>query len=134
MAHSFYERGNITVDENFARFGSKSFAIDKVNSVEVRRQKVGNPWAVVATVIALVCLLIVLPDPGGSPVALILLLVFGFAAFYGYKNPPKDKIHLYRITSSSEAQAFESTNGDEVLDLRDAIENAMVAKTQRTGV
>ncbi len=131
MTHSFYERGNITVDDNFARFGSKSFAIDKVNSVEVRREKVSNSGAALAVAATLICLLVALSSPG--PISIFLAIVFGLLAFHGYKNPPKDKHHLYLMTSSSEAQAFESTDVDEVRKLRNAIENAMVAKTRRTG-
>ena len=33
---------NITVDNDFARFGSKSYAINKINSVEVRERKLGG--------------------------------------------------------------------------------------------
>jgi len=32
----YYERGDISVDDNFARFGTKSYAINKINSVDVR--------------------------------------------------------------------------------------------------
>ena len=40
-----YQRGHVTVDDNFARFGSKSYAINKITSVDVRmHEKRRSGW------------------------------------------------------------------------------------------
>jgi hypothetical protein len=125
----------ITVDRDFARFGSKSYAINKINTVEVRERKPhGIIGALICSSIALICLISVFPSlntPGGNPGASIAFtLIFGGLALWLWRRSGIIEYQLFLMTSSSEAQAFTSRSGDEVYGLRDSIEQAMVGRTE----
>jgi len=123
----------VTVDRDFARFGAKSYAINKINSVEVRERKPnGKGGAIVCGVLATFCGFGALgsltsPD-GGTIVWLIVAAVFGFAAYSLWQESKIVEYQLFLMTSSSEAQAFVSRREDEVISLRDRIEQAMAGR------
>ena len=120
-----YKSGNISIDDHFARFGGKSFAINKINSVEVREQRTpGNKVYVIWWIIAAVLALGALPDGTWALLALAI-----FAALVGWSKwrsrNPVSTYSLYLVTSSSEAQACQTSDKAEVERLRDAVESAI---------
>ena len=64
-------KGNVQIDDKFARFGSKSYAINKINSVDVRSHRPhGEAVVYVAGLLALIFVLAAvgsMSDPNGSP-------------------------------------------------------------------
>jgi hypothetical protein len=124
--------GSVLVDDDFARFGEKSFAIDKVNSVDVRTERVSNTGFVVFLVMMIFSSLVLIGNLA-SPGAWIATGVFGLATWYMFKNPPKDTYKMFLTTSSSETQAFVTTDLEEVQKLRSAIERAMVERNRKVG-
>lgn len=122
----------VSVDANFARFGGKSYAINKINSVEVRTHKPHGEGAIWACgLIALLCLLVFIGSlsalEGPSVVTLVIGAIFGGLAYRAWRNSKIREYQLFLMTSSSEAQAFVTRNRDEVFALRDSIEKAMAA-------
>lgn len=121
----------VSIDDDFARFGGKSYAINKINSVEVReRQPHGLGGALVCGLIAFV-LIIVASDHTGNPNAdpsttyVIAAIFAGLAVWQGVRSRIRE-YHLFLMTSSSETQAFVTRDEEEVVSLRDAIEEAMI--------
>jgi hypothetical protein len=132
-----YSDNQVQVDTNFVRSGSKSFAINKINSVEIRAKKTAGSWA---WIIYGIILLLFLPgmiasffvkdEAGGAGdgqiFLFILVAIFG-ALFYRSFNRRKSRrtFELYLMTSSGEVQAFMTQDRSEIDRLRDAIEVAM---------
>lgn len=123
----------VTVDNDFARFGDKSYAINKINTVEVR-ETYPHPMGLFAILVGLGAVaailfgLLVLPG-GFYGVGLFFLTVGSLMGLYSYNAAQRSEIRTYSLvlmTSSSEAQAFTSPNRDEVESLRAKIEQAMV--------
>ncbi len=119
--------GNVSVDEDFARFGSKSYAINKINSVEVRVAYPHGRTAMWAFGILAVLMLSFAAGEGGTT-ALIIAVVTGALALWAWKRSKLRLFQLYVMTSSSEAQAYQSQKEAETIALRDAIERAMAAR------
>jgi hypothetical protein len=126
MATHGFAQGHVSVDNDFARFGSKSYAINKINSVEVRSERMGSdlPW-IICGAIAAICGFAFLGDP--NPGSLIGGLIFGGLAYLLFKSAQRYNHKLYLMTSSSEVQALQSQDKSEIDQLRNAIEAAMVA-------
>lgn len=127
------ESTRVSVDGDFARFGNKSYAINKINSVEVRAHKpYGHSAMLVWGLLALICALSGLAQlgesSGGALFTLGLAALFGFLAYKAWEKSQIIEYQLFLMTSSSEAQAFVSRNGSEVQALRDRIESAMSRK------
>jgi hypothetical protein len=126
----------ITVDKDFARFGSKSYAINKINTVEVRERKPhGIGGAIICGVIALVLFFGAvgngLNSTGeGAGTAIVAAIIFGGLAYWAWKQSKIVEYQLFLMTSSSSTQAYTSRDGDEVMNLRDSIESAMVGSGQ----
>ena len=123
--------GGISVDKDFARFGSKSYAINKINTVEVReRQPYGLGSAVICGLIGLAAVGIgrgQMNTHNGSPAGMIVVgVMFLGLTVWLWKRSTIVEYQLFLMTSSSEAQAYTSRDQDEVLSLRDSIEAAMV--------
>lgn len=119
-----YQQGKVSVDEHFARFGSKSYAIDKINSVDVRvEKKTSNTWILFA-ICALMALAIGFNSIGGW----VAILFFSVFTFLTYRNQPAPVYHLMLATSSGEVQATSAGDRDAIADLRRAIESAMTQK------
>lgn len=123
----------VSVDADFARFGNKSYAINKINSVEVRsRRPYGQGAMFVWGLLAIICGLSGLGQladaAGGAILTLAFAVLFGFLAWKAWQKSHVVEYQLFLMTSSSEAQAFVSRDGDEVQALRDRIEGAMARK------
>ena len=123
----YYRSGGISVDKDFARFGSKSYAINKINTVDVRER---NPYGSLMLVIGGLCLLIsilvcVTNFTGGS---FVVALAFAGITYWGWLRSQTVVYDLYLKTSSSDVQAYESRDGNEVTKLRVAVEQAMIAR------
>ena len=123
----------VSVDADFARFGDKSYAINKINSVEVRSRKPHGQgamfaWGLFSLIFALSGLGQLGAATGGALVMLGLAGLFGFLAHKAWRNSQIVEYQLFLMTSSSEAQAFITRDGDEVQALRDCIERAMARK------
>lgn len=125
----FYESGNVRVDEHFARFGSKAFAINKINSVEVRVQHTpaSNAWIGVAIVGALVGLAAFGGQaPQGAITAFFAWIGTAVIAYFMWRGAePSDLYSLFLMTSSTEAQAYVTNDANDIRALRDAIEHAV---------
>lgn len=126
-----YQNGDITIDNNFARFGAKSFAINKINSVEVRSETVPGSkayralWTLAAVFVILTISNIVQGEAAtGSFVAAAVLGLLGF--FMWEKRHDVTTHRLFLVTSSAEAQAFVTHDWNDITELRTAIEDAMV--------
>lgn len=121
----------VLVDDDFARFGNKSYAINKINSVEVReRQPHGKGGAILCGIIAAISLLAFLggfADPEGpSWGGLVFAALFSAFAWALWQKAKIREYHLFLMTSSSEAQAFVTRDEGEVYGLRQQIETAML--------
>lgn len=122
-----YQHGAISVDETFARFGSKSYAIAKINSVDVRSRRRGGDlgWIVVG----LISFILLAAGIANWNTA---LLCYGAAAAviaFFMRRGARIIVHrLYLSTSNAEAQAFESENRSLIVGMRDAIEAAIALK------
>ena len=120
-----YQRGNISVDRDFARFGAKSYAINKINTVEVREEpaKLGWVW-----VLGLVGAFLIIGNLGDfSLIGFLIAVAFCAAAYFVWRNA-RPTYRLFLMTSSSEVQAYESQDGEEIMGLRNAVEAAMVGR------
>lgn len=120
----------VSVDADFARFGNKSYAINKINSVEVRARRPFGPgwlilWGGLTAISAVMAYSLGRAD---------WLLFGGVAAFFAYRAWKKSKTieyQLFLMTSSSEAQALVSRDGGQIQGLRDRIEKAMAGQLAR---
>lgn len=122
----------ISVDRDFARFGSKSYAINKINTVEVReRQPHGMGGVIIAGLIAGICFVAgfgQISQQGGGGQTIVIGLLLAGLAFWLWKRTKIIEYQLFLMTSSSETQAFVSNDHDEVMGLRDSIESAMTGR------
>lgn len=124
----------VSVDRDFARFGSKTYAINKINSVEVRARKPHGQRAVYLWgLLSLICVLSFMgsmSDPKSDTSAGILFFaaLFGFLAWRAWLRSQIIEYQLFLMTSSSEAQAISSRDVDMIASLRDRIERAMAGQ------
>lgn len=114
----------VSVDNDFARFGAKSYAINKITSVEIREVKAANAGCMASLLGVAAALSLVIAI--GFPPFLIFALAFGFGAYAAWKKAKRITYQLFLITAASEQQAFESFNRDDVYGLRDQVEAAML--------
>jgi hypothetical protein len=125
----------VTVDNDFARFGDKSYAINKINTVEVREIS-PHPMGLFAILIGLgsaaaILFGILVLTGGFYEVGMFFLIVGSLMGLYCHHASQRAEIRTYSLvlmTSSSEAQAFTSPNRDEVESLRAKIEQAMMGR------
>lgn len=129
-----YQSGNVTVDDNFARVGSKSYAINKINSVDVRSKKKSGKWGwLLWWLLAIFCGVPALGaliggQPGEAVAMLLIAALFGYFGWKSYQQRHATySYELFLMTSSNEVQAFVTDDKDDVLALRSAIEDAMAA-------
>ena len=126
-----FQSGVVSVDDKFARFGSKSFAINKITSVDVRSAvtPADTKWKGLAALAGLL-IIIAITNLQIAPICLLIATVLGYFAWIGYRNSIIKTVHrLFVVTSGSEVQAYETSDGNEIADLREAIENAMIASS-----
>ena len=130
-----YQNGDISIDDDFARFGSKSYAIDKINSVDVRSARTGSGCG--AFLCGAVTVLLALfgvagwTAPNGHTfggIALAVAALFGFLSWRSYQAAKIVIYTLYLTTSSNEGQATQSIDQDEISAMRAAVEMAMAAR------
>lgn len=124
---------SVSVDRDFARFGGKTYAINKINSVEVRSRKPhGQGMMVVWGLLALICVLSALGQLTENVSAAIATLLFGglfgYLAYRAWLKAQIVEYQLFLMTSSSEAQAISSFDRDLIGRLRDRIERAMAGQ------
>src|SRR4051794_13571820 len=103
----------VSVDRDFARFGSKSFAINKINTVEVKSrcphsQNAFFGWGL----IGIICLFLFAGGEkssgvsGGTVFALLLCAFFGYLAYRAWKRSKIVEYQLFLVTSSGAVQAI----------------------------
>ncbi|OJW73019.1 MAG: hypothetical protein BGO57_13150 [Sphingomonadales bacterium 63-6] len=134
-----YQNGDISVDEAFARFGSKTYAINKINSTEVRERIVPGArgyylWFPIAAFLTLPVLVGLFSSgnqegaTGGLIIIGLPLALFWWLAIRSYRRrAAKYSYELYLTMSSRDQQALVSPDRVEVEKLRAAIETAMAA-------
>lgn len=124
---------NVSVDKDFARFGSKSYAINKINTVEVRERKPHGQagmfiFGVLAFLFGMSGILRVTEGNGQDGItSIVIAAVLGFIAYKLWAKSQIIEYQLFLMTSSSEAQAITSQDGEMIAELRRKIETAMVA-------
>ena len=109
----------INIDDHFVRVGGKSYAIDKINSVEVRAGKPKGKGPAIGAAIAAVAVLF------AGVAGFIVALILGFIAWRLWQDAGKRNYQLFLMTSSGEAEAVQTTDAGEIARLREAIEGAM---------
>jgi hypothetical protein len=127
------QTGDIIIDEHFARFGSKSYALDKINTVDVRAHRTGGfmwvLWAIFGVLFALAALgNLANGMSGGILLSFAIAALFIFIAWRGRQKANTIWHQLILATSNGDAQAMQSTDHDEVLQLRAALEKAIAAR------
>lgn len=124
---------NVSVDRDFARFGSKSYAINKINTVDVRERKPHGQLGMF--IFGVLCFIFGMAALGGlsekslsgSITSFIFAAIFGYIAYRLWLRSKIVEYQLFLMTSSSEAQAITSRDGEMIAKLRDRIEAAMMA-------
>ena len=134
---------SISVDRDFARFGSKSFAINKINTIEIKERRPHSQNAFFLWgLLALGSLLIfaggsqsadnagqqAASGSGGTIAGLLLCAFFGFLGYRAWKRSKIVEYQLLLVTSSQAVQALKSEDGTLIDGLRDRIERAMAGR------
>jgi hypothetical protein len=116
----YFQSGDIEISQNLARFGSKSFAVANIGSVDTK--KIGpGARAPIGGLIALGGLIYMATT---STVIGLVVAAIG-AAIYYFAKP---KTALVLRTSSGDVQALESTDHKQIQDIKTAIERAFVSR------
>jgi hypothetical protein len=126
----------VSIDRDFARFGSKSFAINKINTVDVQARRPHSQNAFFGWGLAAAISLLLFaggsenPNAGGGGTALAVFLcaLFGFLAFRAWKRSKIVEYQLFLVTSSGAVQAIKSEDASMIDGLRDRIERAMTGR------
>ena len=124
----------VSVDRDFARFGSKAYAINKINTVDVTAKRPHSQNAFFGWgLLAVFCLLVFAGGEksgvnNGLAVGLFLCALFGFLAYRAWKRSKIIEYYLMLVTSSHSVQAIKSQDSAYIEDLRDRIERAMVGR------
>jgi Family of unknown function (DUF6232) len=126
----------VSVDRDFARFGSKSFAINKINTVDVKARHPHSQnsffgWGL----LSVICLLILVgggqgAGSGGPAAALFISVVCGALAFRAWKRSKVVEYQLFLVTSSQAVQAIKSEDPEMIHGLRDRIERAIAGRLE----
>jgi len=128
-----YQDGSVSIDTSFARFGSKSYAVKQINTVDVRARQVrGKGWGALWLLIGVICIAQGWSKPGGGEGAGTGVIVFG-AVLVGVaalllRRPNIYEYDLMLRTSSGEAQAYTTKDAATIGRLRAAIEQAISAR------
>ncbi|WP_207105798.1 DUF6232 family protein [Sphingomonas sp. CFBP 8760] len=116
----------VNVDNDFARFGGKSYAINKINSIEVRETAAsGRAVAIISGIVSGIFLIVLLAS-GLTLGPLIAAIIYGTFSWLYWNKSEKREYRLYLMTSSAETQAFITRDYHEVHALRQRIETAML--------
>jgi hypothetical protein len=125
----------VSVDRDFARFGSKAYAINKINTVDVTYRHPYPRQAVFGWgLLALFSLLVFggsVSDANASGAGLFAFALCAFFGFLAYRAWQRSKIieyNLMLVTSSHSVQAIKSRDSAFILDVRGRIERAMAGR------
>lgn len=125
---------DFSVDDDFVRVGAKSYAINKINSVEVREKTIKGQRGYVllwlgAAFVALMWLGSLGLEDGNSAVLLIIAVGFAFWGWSRFRRRANTTEYaLLLVTSSGEAQAVSTTDAGEIDEIRSRIEAAMARR------
>ena len=122
---------SVRIDGDFARFGNRSYAIDKINSVEVRERKLHGEFGALLFGALAVIWLVFAVGANSGPVFFTLLALAaltGIGAAWAWMNRREVDYQLFLMTSSSQSQAFVSKDRCEVEALRDSLEQAIAKR------
>lgn len=127
-----YSRGHVTIDDSFARFGAKSYAINKITSVEVRtHERVRSGWLFFAIFGGIAMLMgigsLSTPEKGGSALFIGVGIALLAGAYFQYRSRITRNFQLILATASGEVQATTSLDPEAIAELRDAIEARVAA-------
>lgn len=126
-----YQRAHVTVDDHFARFGSKSYAINKITSVDVKTdEKRSSAWLFVGIFGSLFLVsafgMLGKGDSGTPVTALIGVAMIALATFLYPKRISRSYV-LMLATAAGEVQATTSTDGNAITELREVIEGRIAS-------
>jgi hypothetical protein len=118
---------NVTVDRDFARFGSKAYAINKINTVDVvHYHPRSRAPAVIFGLLALGCLGAM--GNGVSAGNTVGLVICSALAVWLWQRANVLEYRLMLATSSGAVQALTSRDRDQTLGIRDRIERAIAGR------
>lgn len=127
-----YQNGDISIDDSFARFGSKAYAIDKINTVDIQSRATGSGClGLIMGLAGAFCLLMGVAGfnvPNGRGMGIAFVVIGAVLLFLAWRSYRAAKVQIHRVmltTSSAEVQATESSDRDEIDKIRSAIEGAM---------
>lgn len=120
----------VTVDRDFVRSGSKSYAVNKINTVEVRQRRPYGAynwivWAVIASVFLYYTYDTAHKIDLGLAWPLFLAALVYWFAFRSWKRAKIVEYDLYLVTSSGAVQATKSRDSQAIFALRERIEKAI---------
>jgi hypothetical protein len=122
---------SVSVDRDFARFGSKSFAINKINTVDVTARRPHSQNAFFGWGLLAAMSLLLFAGGGksgvnnGTAIGLLLCLLFAFLAYRAWKRSKIIEYYLMLVTSSHSVLAIKSRDSNFIQGVRDQIERAM---------
>lgn len=114
----------VSIDADFARIGAKSYAINKINSVEIKTR---YPNSRTLPLIAAFGIVIALLSKSFTAAVLLAAL----AAWLWWRSRIVE-YQLYLTTSSAEIAALKSADLDFITGLRNKIESAMARASAAT--
>jgi hypothetical protein len=130
----FYDDGYVTITSSRAMFGGTTYAIATVTSVD-RRKKVPDVGGYVAILLFGIVLVItafpVYAEGGSSRQLAAILAIFGAILILVpilAVRKMKTRYAVFLTTSAGETQAYVSTNMEEIEQVIDAINAAIVAR------
>lgn len=118
-----FSTGEVRIDKTLARFGSASYPIANIGSVAVKtipapRKPLGVGFCAVGFAIAVYA-------PGYAYKFIgIFIIALGVLIYI----LSKQKFAIYLRTSSSDQQAFESTNAALISEIKSALETAIASR------
>jgi len=121
-----YQRANVIVDDHFARFGSKSYAINKITSVDVKediRERSGwIAFAILSGIFAIAAFGSVMAGEGPTAGYVVIAAILAIPAYLKFRNRRSENYTLMLATAAGEVQATQSPNREAIIELRDVLE------------
>lgn len=121
-----FEESGIAVDHEFVRFGSRAMRISEIKVVDTATRRVDGHVSPILWIFAGISLLLSF----GAPVLFVFVVGLAGAAVYKQNNP-KPLRHMLRVSTGgiTNTHIYETTDGEQVVRLRRAIEQAMRPST-----
>lgn len=126
----------VSIDRDFARFGNKSFAISKINTVEVKAQFPHGRNGVMLW--GLLCTIALLsaagsaenqsPNSSGAVVGLAFAALFAWLTCRAWSRSNIVEYQLLLVTSSQSVQAIKSPDRAFIEGVRTQIERAVAGQ------